>query len=115
MRFGLRKKSPSRNFGQEWEISVGALRTPPPEYHVTLLHEVCGVVRNISKKQNLSCYRISTRKGIINIQTNENIFGEVGCPLVLVIIILVWGCCYVGTGVEMVPNLKSKKDLTTLR
>ena len=47
-------------------------------------------------------------------QTNKNIFGEVGCLLVLVII-LVWGCCYFGTGVEMVPNLKSKKDLTTLR
>ena len=50
----------------------------------------------------------------MNIQTNENIFGEVGCLLVLVII-LFWGCCYVGTDVEMVPNLKSKKDLTTLR
>ena len=47
-------------------------------------------------------------KGIMNIQTNENIFGDVGCLLVLVIIVF-WGCCYVGTGVEMVRNLKVKK------
>ena len=50
---------------------------------------------------------------MMSLQTNENIFGEVGCLLVLVII-LVWGCCNVGTGVEMVPNLKSKKDLTII-
>lgn len=33
----------------------------------------------------------------------------------VLVIILFWGCCNVGTDVEMVPNLKSKNFLTTLR
>ena len=35
-----------------------ALSELPPRVSRYTLHEVCGVVQNISKKQNLSCYRI---------------------------------------------------------
>ena len=102
LNFGLRKKA-SLNFGQEWEISVGALRTPPQS--ITL---------HFCMKCVVAWYNISAKSKMCPENENENIFGEVGCLLVLVII-LVWGCCYVGTGVEMVPNLKSKKDLILLR
>ena len=112
--FWLEEKKASLNFGQEREISVGALRTPPQSITLHFCMK-CVAWYNISAKSKMCPdTEYQQQKGIMDTQTNENIFGEVGCLLVLVII-LVWGCCNVGTGVEMVPNLKSKKDSTTLR
>ena len=114
LNFGLRKKKPLSILVRKGKFQLALPELPPRVSRNTSAWSVVAWYKiSTLKMQIVSWYRILTRKGIVNIQTNENIFGEVGCLLVYVIF-LVWGCCYFGRGVEMVPKQKSKKDLILL-